>query len=753
MWKILAKTEPDKTLYEHTHDVLKVLSQMIKIFPDVPSLVGEPNFWDYVFYALFFHDFGKSAKGFQESLMTGKRWGYRHEIISAGFVFYLDYDEEVKKLIALGIASHHKELNELKEQFSTLRHSSPGFERYNEAIKEIEENFIEIVELMKLIPDLSNEYIGKMLTNFRLPRSFSELIDVFSKDDVFKFAVRTYEAEIEDQGKIDRKKWLKHIFMRGFVLGCDYLASSGNLEVPSLSEEISKIVKFEKLNEIQIKLQSNEVSGKDVILIAPTGYGKTEASLFWVERNQNENMTKRIFYILPYTASINDMFRRFVNYFGETLVGMKHHRAGYFVYKSFRDREYTSEEAKKFAQAFVDLNRKIYKQFKIMTHLQLLKEIFGVSGFEMRISEMAGGLVILDEVHSYDARVIALLIEALKILKDEFGAKILIMSATFPKFLREIFEAELGINIFISASDEELRKISRHRVNIVEDNILNGVEKIADFLNEGKRTLVVCNTVKRAQEIYSILKKEAKGESLLIHSRFALVDREEIEKKLKKENVVLLVGTQAIEVSLDIDFDVLFTDIAPADRLVQRFGRVNRKGKHNCSDVFVFTEYFDEDLRIYDRDLLENTISELRKLMAMNRISEIDVANFIESVYQDGFSEQQMRNFNKTRDSFKALKDKIVPMYDNRVSEEDFNRLVGAVEIVPSFYEDDFLRARDEKNYFEVVKFYMPIAYPQFFNLLGKGQIYSHSDAIFCRAKYDRELGLFVDEFETNILE
>jgi CRISPR-associated endonuclease/helicase Cas3 len=71
----------------------------------------------------------------------------------------------------------------------------------------------------------------------------------------------------------------------------------------------------------------------------------------------------------------------------------------------------------------------------------------------------------------------------------------------------------------------------------------------------------VCNTVKRAQEIYRQLKNYAVGGAKLIHSRFSLIDREKIEKGLNE--VQLLVGTQAIEVSLDIDFDVLFTDIAP----------------------------------------------------------------------------------------------------------------------------------------------------------------------------------------------
>ncbi|CUS82625.1 CRISPR-associated endonuclease/helicase Cas3 [Candidatus Kryptonium thompsonii] len=742
-WKILAKAEPEKTLYEHILDVLKVLSEMMKIYSDVPRLCGEADFWDYVFYALFFHDFGKSAIGFQEALRTGRRWGYRHEIISAGFVSCLEYEDRIKRLIALGIASHHKELDELKKGYSTISQNSPGYERYINALREVGENFDELVEMMKLIPELSQEFIGKRLINFNLPSSVDDLVDVF------RFAIKPYE-DIKDS-EIDRLTWLRLVFMRGFVLGCDYLASSNNFEIPRLGAEISRFIKFEKLNDIQLKLRrADEVRGKDIILVAPTGYGKTEASLFWVESNQDDVMAKRVFYILPYTASINDMFKRFVQYFGGELVGIKHYRAGYFLYKFFRDREYTPEEAKKIASAFVDLSKKIYKQFKLITYLQLLKGIFGVDGFEMELSEMAGGLVVLDEVHSYNAKIIALLVEALKILKNQFGVKVLIMSATFPKFLREIFETEVGIKELVNVDESELRKISRHRINLIDDNILNGVDLIKNFLVKGLRVLVVCNTVKRAQDVYTVLSEYARGKSKLVHSRFALVDRERIEGTLKDENVQLLVGTQAIEVSLDIDFDVLFTDVAPVDRLIQRFGRVNRRGRMDCADVYIFNEYLDEDLKIYEKEILERTIAGLGKV---KRINEFDILNLIEDVYSEGFTEKQKKIFEETKESFLRLRSSIVPMFKNPINEEDFNSLTGFVEVVPSYYEDDYLSAYEEGNYFDTVKFYLPLAYSQFFKLAKMGQIYKRQPTVFCRAKYDKELGLLVDEFETNILE
>jgi len=137
----------------------------------------------------------------------------------------------------------------------------------------------------------------------------------------------------------------------------------------------------------------------------------------------------------------------------------------------------------------------------------------------------------------------------------------------------------------------------------------------------------------------------------------------------------------------------------------------------------------------------------------MKRINEIDVLNFIEAVYSDGFTPRQRKIFERTRESFSRLRNKILPMFKNRIAQDDLNKLIGSVEVVPSCYEDDYLKMLEEGEHFELVKFYLPLAYPQFYKLFKNGQIYTHSDTIFCRARYDEELGLIVDEFETNILE
>ena len=102
--------------------------------------------------------------------------------------------------------------------------------------------------------------------------------------------------------------------------------------------------------------------------------------------------------------------------------------------------------------------------------------------------------------------------------------------------------------------------------------------------------------------------------SALLHGKFILKDREKIESKLDDLN--LLVGTQAIEVSLDIDYDVLYSEPAPFDALIQRFGRVNRRGwqKNIIKPVKVFTHGSDSDKYIYDLNIVKNTLDILKDI-------------------------------------------------------------------------------------------------------------------------------------------
>jgi len=98
----------------------------------------------------------------------------------------------------------------------------------------------------------------------------------------------------------------------------------------------------------------------------------------------------------------------------------------------------------------------------------------------------------------------------------------------------------------------------------------------------GSLTLVICNRVSRAQEVYKALKKQTSEKTTLIHSRFRAAERQDLNEKLRDGISGILVATQAVEAGVDISARTLFTELAPWSSLVQRFGRCNRYGE--CSD-------------------------------------------------------------------------------------------------------------------------------------------------------------------------
>jgi CRISPR-associated endonuclease/helicase Cas3 len=119
-------------------------------------------------------------------------------------------------------------------------------------------------------------------------------------------------------------------------------------------------------------------------------------------------------------------------------------------------------------------------------------------------------------------------------------------------------------------------RLRRHNIKIADKDLLSFIQETKDMLE--KKTLVIANTVRRAQQVYSLLSEVNNRRIGLIHGLFTYKDRREKEEDLR--DVDILVSTQVAEVSLDISFKVLVTETAPLPSLIQRFGRVNRYGEH-----------------------------------------------------------------------------------------------------------------------------------------------------------------------------
>lgn len=732
---LLAKA--DETILEHTENALKVFKSIREAYPTVPEICGVKNFWGVLFYSLFFHDFGKGAVGFQNIFKTGEKWSYRHEILSAGFVSSLDHrDELYVDAIGLAIITHHKDITELREKFQT--HPSPvGKERYKNKLKELEPNFDELNSYLNKIPEFSQKYLGYELNNFKPPDSIEAL------KDVYKTVVLPYYYGVEEGAKTAlHNKY--GIFLKGFLNACDHLASASKYEILTATENMRKVYSFSDLRYTQEKAL---ITKGDAFLTAPTGSGKTEAALFWSDANQNIRKSKRVFYLLPYTASINAMYKRLQRDFkNKELVGILHGKVNYFLFKSFSENDYTLARSK--AKEISDLTKKIYRPYKILTPFQILKSFFGMRGFEQHLSEMTNGLFILDEIHAYDAHTTALILEMLKILKKECRADIFIMSATLPEFIRELFSENLEIDVKISMEKEKLKDFTRHRIEILSGNIADNFGKIKADLDAKKKVLVVCNTVSRAQEVFKELCPRV-SKSALLHGKFILRDREEIEKKL--DDLHLLVGTQAIEVSLDIDYDVLYTEPAPIDALIQRFGRVNRKGweLHKISPVYVFSEGSDKDRYVYNEKLVNKT---LENLNTVELLEEDIIQTLVDEIYKDGYTGKDKEDFDMVQRQFNYFYNQIVPFITDKRGEEEFYSLYKSYEVVPLRYKLEYQEEESCKRYLKAISYFTSVSLGQYKKLERENKIEIENGTRFVNAQYDNNFGLWLEEEDSSII-
>ena len=776
MSTLLAKSDPQESLHDHTQNCLEVYNSLRERMPFLADVAGEPNFFEHLFYAVALHDFGKAATGFQKQLTDrDDRWNYRHEILSTGFVVTLQISDEAKQAIALAILTHHKDSETLWEKYPCIPENEEGYQEWQKHVAELEPNWDALMEIQEQIPHWFHSWFPTTTCLWTPVTSTDLLISGYRE------FLAPYLNDFED-GELNSLHCTYGMLMRGCMIACDHLASNVNAknEIQTALDklEASLVQSIEQRGRQFHGWESfQEDAGKtdgQLMLSAPTGSGKTEAALLWSDKNQCKTKGNRVFYVLPYTASINAMYKRLKKLVSDEKIGVLHGKATYFMYQALVDKDYTPQNAAKYQaiyQAFIDqgrdhesaeklvrqkraqderdLTKKICRPYKVLTPFQLLKAFFGIRGFEMQMAEMSHGLFIFDEIHAYDPHTTALILTMIKKLREDYNAKFCIMTATMPQFLTDMIIKAIGEFIPVDMAPEDRDKFTRHRVKLLDGNIHDAIPKIKDKLNQGDSVMVVCNTVKQAQDVFQELQHGADNAKLL-HSRFILKDRERIEGEL--ENADLLVGTQAVEVSLDIDFDCLFTEPAPIDALIQRFGRINRKGKKGICDVHICKEGGKSDKYIYSTEKVERTINAFASVVN-DTLKESKIQVLIENVYCEGYDDDEQATFDKAKRFFEQHLRNIVPFIEDLSGRDEFESLFKSIPVVPMTYKDDYSAHIEAKEYYEAMSYLAQIQEYQFARLC-RDDLLSKDKKLkqwFINVCYDENLGLIFDEPNPNI--
>jgi CRISPR-associated endonuclease/helicase Cas3 len=711
----------EETLEQHTEHVLRVLSGLARRAPELPLIVGESNLWSIAFWSGVIHDFGKTARGFQAMLRGGPKYPHRHEVLSLAFAPWVAQLGEAR-LIALGVASHHRDAEVIGE----LYRDSSG----NELLKEFDpQAIIWLRDWLERVPNVWIERYGFDRLDVQ-PRRFEIDLERFQTDaaHALECGIHLYANVNRDDppypqepefATFQRARRLL-IVLRGLITQADRMASAHAptpepFALPSLDTLAARLsARLGTSLEPRSHQRAVERDGH-AVFSAPTGSGKTEAALGWAARQQSEGVLRRLVYALPYQASLNAMQKRLERDLGlpENGVAILHSRALQVLYRDALQRtpDEVPRELTRQARRWSDFNRLHQPAVAVLTPYQMLRAAYRLPGYEGILTMLAGSSLVLDEIHAYEPARLGLFLALIELLTREYGVRVCAMTATMPSWLRAELELRLGVKAF--EPDPALFAASRrHRLELEPSELEapNVLERVINEVKAGRSILVAANTVRKAQRVWQALQDRLGPErTLLLHSRFCGDDRLEKERALQDRldattgasEPVAVVATQVIEVSLDLDFDRIITEPAPLEALVQRFGRVNRrgrKGENGIVPVTVLTEPRDGQ-RIYDDRLIERGLAQLEAALERgeSELDDLRVSTWLDAVYTDDVLEAFQGEVRKQALEFaKNALEYLQPFAADPALARDFDNLFDGLQVLPKTFETQYQQRLEE---------------------------------------------------------
>ncbi len=343
------------------------------------------------------------------------------------------------------------------------------------------------------------------------------------------------------------------------------------------------------------------------IIEAPPGEGKTEAALYLAGRLCAQRGLHGIYMALPTAATSNQMVERvsvMLESHGISKARLLHGTAWMVDDISAAPSELNLEDAQQASDWLRPLRRGMLSENAVGTVDQAMASVLLNKYGMLRLAGLAEKVLIIDEIHAYDAymsRIIARLLDWCKALE----IPVILLSATLQQSQKDKYlacytgksrsrtEASYPLITRVDADGNESYYSvdgayihTQYQFNACR--MLGDVGAIADLALEktsgGGCLCVMLNTVARAQAVYSELKRRGETNVMLFHARYRIYRRAEIERAClqafgqseQRPHRMILVCTQVVEQSLDVDFDGMITEIAPVDLLIQRAGRVHR---------------------------------------------------------------------------------------------------------------------------------------------------------------------------------
>ncbi len=686
----------------------------------------------------------------------------RHEFISGMLLVYHQKlmnrsDVLLEPVRFFAVISHHKALN---DQLFCNDREKPFLLK--------QEDFVAFLEYAR--ETTRNYFLGKEIYFVGLDRAYKAFaVDRLEGMYHHLFGEDSSSGLVQKNWKLQNFQTRNEYIIRKSLLNIADWTASGHrqLEKPleyssdDLENKLAERARKQKREYTGLReFQKKSIVPGHVLAIAPTGSGKTEASLLW--SSQREGWEK-ILFLLPTRVTSNALYRRLHEYFGKAdevddYTAVVHSSAKLFrqeLDETYSDLSYYRESA-------------FFKAVTVATVDQLLTQGFNLGWWEMKTFHLFKAKVIIDEIHAYQPYTLGLIVATIEYLRKEFQTEFYIMTATMPEQLQEILtEALGGAENRLLLPDKELLSKARNHYRVEEKTINQLKPEIEERLKAGKKVLLVVNTVNEAIRLYDAYNNFYR---MVYHSRFITRHRTEKEQLiLEKEDHeedregFLLIATQVVEVSLDIDYDYLYTENAPIDAIIQRAGRVNRKRNEEKFTEVVIFPHLEVSKKVYEESenktkqvypVLDKTFEILSQHNG-EKLTESQLLEMVDNVYKD-WKIKDDADYRDAKVKYLIMQDRNLSYIkdNNNEDEKAFTRDgLDTVSIIPMQFEGKLKKApyKEKKKYEVTIQ-------RSLFNILKsklrKTDLATDDHGFqYIEVPYDFEKGLYFDSQRAKELE
>jgi CRISPR-associated endonuclease/helicase Cas3 len=577
------------------------------------------------------HDIGKSTKYFQDYLLhNGQKCDEsNHGMFSAIIGLYIGdkYFNDYMKcfIIYETIKRHHGNLNNYigelyipNVDIYLKQLSSIDRDKFDMLVDILSNNGLPIKFDLKHIEqfikddlELKIKEIRRYLKKYIRSKKTFELYELVNL--MFSFLIDSDKTEVAIGKVIKRNDLPKETCVSNYI---------NKLNVKPSNLNVLRQKAYREANSLEI-----DITNRLYTLNLPTGLGKTLTSFSFALKLRNEiikrsNNKLRIIYSLPFMSIIEQnasVFEKVLISDKVTVTNnilLKHHHLVESKYTDGKD-NWDSSEGKLLIEGW---NSEII----ITTFVQLFHTLFSNKNKLLRkFHKISNSIIILDEIQALPLKYHKIVNQIFNEITERFNVYIIFSTATLPYF----FQA----SNYKSIINKEYYFSRLNRVEI--RSLISNKTTIEEFaynldIDEEKSHLFILNTISSASSLYSLIKTE---NSIFLSTHLTPKDRLDKIKIIKEEDIKLVVTTQLIEAGVDIDFDVIYRDIAPLDSINQSAGRCNRNGNKDKGIVNIINLVDTNDKTyanyVYDNILLDITRELLEDKQVIEEIDLLEVFN------------------------------------------------------------------------------------------------------------------------------